>query len=969
MATTTTTAKMKPSTTTEFLSGDGADLGSQKKLSSVSDAREQDELDLFLSEITVQFDDEVQTLYVGPVEIVDDDDDDDNGYGKGSNDAEGEIPLKIEEAAEVDSVSESEQQQPMVAASSDLDQEGIQLDDVTEQDADVDLISTELAPITPASVDAAETTSAEENSVQQPRQLPLLIPTTTTTASLQPASDGAIAVAPAEGGEPPKKAVDSANDDRLHHLTAAAVVIDPKNGEDSQTVSNEDLNKLPDLCAPVSPLQSSQTTSSAIAASLPVEIVTSPVKTTAKPTAIISPTTKRKDSEDQQPEAQQQREQSPPTETTLETHSQLKSPSKQPKVSTEYPIKEEIKQFPPLVPAAATEENRLVKKLEVEQKASAEEQLLEEEEENPEGELIVPDVIVPGTYSKGSSPAGSDSGIENEGTDLSKITSHEEEESESILNETAKTIPGETNVERREEGQLELVANENTQVVVLEEIVIQGANDKLIKCAQCVMCFRNELWYKKHLMNYHGIDLSNIAHFLSNLQTLDEGIQDADVTAEPEFEGFQLEKDDAPGSNIDATDKTEDGKEEIKRQREEYATEAVKRVRREGASTTPSPATLQMYPEVKLSTSNGKPKAGRRRKEKLVLINSDADMKIKHEYGSAAVHLEESTSSSSQSSAPLMNNIFVVKYLEQAALMAGTSEILDIPVMNKENSKYSQMKDPLSIDELDHGMTPFERSKIVETNNEDKPSFTCSICETTFEDRQTIQDHVNIVHKDVKRRSCPHCGRTFTQTGDLTRHVRIHTGIRPFKCSFDGCEYAFISSGDLHKHVRRHNQMINPIPKPHVCNKCGKDFERGYDLKRHSSMHAKDDPNFRGFNCELCGKMFARKDQYRAHTYRHIGYKPHKCAQCDKTFADASNYAKHVKVHVTDGMELFCHHCEKGFKNKMAISKHVLRCKYKSSTRKTSARKKKQATVRKEEPDTQLGVKSQAEPSPTVSPI
>ncbi|XP_062561072.1 uncharacterized protein LOC134225213 isoform X2 [Armigeres subalbatus] len=1088
---TTVTGKMKPSSkpANEFLTGDGVDLANEQKQLTANGggaegATDQDDLDLFLSEITVQFDDEVQTLYVGPVEIVDDDDDDDGDDGEGDKTLADTIPAVEQTNIQI---ANAPMEQTTLASGHAMTQESVHSvkhdDDVT---VDIPPVESHTAAVSSSSssssiaADAASSNQPEEESNSQQEQLPLPMSPTIEmptpavpppTQSVEQCDDIKESAGGGDGEASPNEEEevgndDSANDGRLHHLTAAGVVIDPKNGEAEQPVSDGELitepepvaeesslssnlqtteltepkttqqtsieqesEKLiptelesavepdssvttlapespksdpnlqlpsqessktqtveftelqattnstaelliPDSGTPVSPQKPSETSVEDSPALVSTEItlteltvveiesahqtepLTPEVAATSQPAEVIPSTAECIEPEEPQPDTTREEQQSP----TIEPHltpprsSRRKSPRSK-------AIKEEINQLTPVLPAPIGEEDSCVKKLEIEQtqlqEEVPEEEEVDEQDCSAEGELIVPDVLVPQRYDKDSSPAGSDSGIENEGTDLSKATSFEEGEhlELTVTDKTLENIPGEIVVGETDEGQRgQLAENENTQIIVLEEIVIQRAQGKLIQCAQCAMCFKKELWYKKHLMNYHGIDLSNIAHFLSNLQTLDEGIQDGDDgTTEQEFEEFQLEDGSAndDGGNNDSSDKTEEQTTNGKRKSEEYTVKSVKRVRAKAAPSTPSPSTMQMYPEVKLSTSKGKPKAPRRRKEKLVLINSDADMRIKHEYAPVSTHSEESTSASSQSSQPLMNNMFVVRYLEQAALMVGSDETAETPSLNKSNNRLSNSNDPLSYEELDDSLTPFEKSKIVQITEEDKIIFTCSICESVFDDRRHVQEHVNKDHSDVKRRSCPHCGRTFNQTGDLTRHVRIHTGIRPFKCPFEDCEYAFISSGDLHKHVRRHNQQN--VPKPHVCTVCGKDFERGYDLKRHSSMHAKDDPNFQGFNCELCGKMFARKDQYRAHTYRHIGYKPHKCTQCDKTFSDASNYAKHIKVHAMDGVQLFCHHCEKGFKNKMAISKHVLRCKYKTTTRKKSApQKKKAANVKKE---------------------
>uniref|UniRef100_A0AAQ4QUG7 C2H2-type domain-containing protein n=1 Tax=Gasterosteus aculeatus aculeatus TaxID=481459 RepID=A0AAQ4QUG7_GASAC len=73
---------------------------------------------------------------------------------------------------------------------------------------------------------------------------------------------------------------------------------------------------------------------------------------------------------------------------------------------------------------------------------------------------------------------------------------------------------------------------------------------------------------------------------------------------------------------------------------------------------------------------------------------------------------------------------------------------------------------------------------------------------------------------------CTQCGASFTQKGNLLRHIKLHSGEKPFKCPM--CSYACRRRDALSGHLRTHS-----VEKPFKCNHCSRSYKQRSSLEEH----------------------------------------------------------------------------------------------------------------------------------------
>uniref|UniRef100_A0A8C1MW67 GLIS family zinc finger 3 n=1 Tax=Cyprinus carpio TaxID=7962 RepID=A0A8C1MW67_CYPCA len=145
-------------------------------------------------------------------------------------------------------------------------------------------------------------------------------------------------------------------------------------------------------------------------------------------------------------------------------------------------------------------------------------------------------------------------------------------------------------------------------------------------------------------------------------------------------------------------------------------------------------------------------------------------------------------------------------------------------------------------------------------------------CGAVYGQREELVKHIEKIHVDQRKgedftcfwAGCPRKHKPFNARYKLLIHMRVHSGEKPNKCSFEGCQKAFSRLENLKIHLRSHTGE-----KPYVCQHPG------------------------------CQKAFSNSSDRAKHQRTHVDTKPYACQiqGCTKRYTDPSSLRKHLKSH------------------------------------------------------------------------
>ncbi|KAJ3587478.1 hypothetical protein NHX12_011075 [Muraenolepis orangiensis] len=240
-----------------------------------------------------------------------------------------------------------------------------------------------------------------------------------------------------------------------------------------------------------------------------------------------------------------------------------------------------------------------------------------------------------------------------------------------------------------------------------------------------------------------------------------------------------------------------------------------------------------------------------------------------------------------------------------------------------------------------HESSPLGSDKLLVKDREPKLHH-CKYCVYETAEQGLLNRHMLAVHSKNFAHVCVECAKGFRHPSELKKHMRTHTGEKPYLCPH--CDFRCADQSNLKTHIKskhgadlpfkcshcpqayadarelqRHIEMVQGH-KTHQCPHCEHKSTNSSDLKRHIiSVHTKDFPH----QCDVCEKGFHRPSELKKHGETHKGNKVHQCRHCNFNAPDTFTLSRHILSLHTKDLPFKCKRCRRGFRQPAELKKHM----------------------------------------------
>ncbi|XP_050521171.1 zinc finger protein 154-like isoform X2 [Daktulosphaira vitifoliae] len=239
----------------------------------------------------------------------------------------------------------------------------------------------------------------------------------------------------------------------------------------------------------------------------------------------------------------------------------------------------------------------------------------------------------------------------------------------------------------------------------------------------------------------------------------------------------------------------------------------------------------------------------------------------------------------------------------------------------------------------------------------------CLDCGQIFSNKIKLTEHMSKI-KHGASLICHKCGESFSRNQQYKLHLKRHDTYKCFNCNV-----FFANSKKLDKHLQQCITLTSVRSKPmnHIKNKinnkviiyecivCKETFEKKKHYRRHmkTATHTSDNvetdtfycahcpkvfyykfklsnhlkqvhfKQYNNYTCNLCGKHFLYRNNYKRHKDSHLEIRNYVCEYCGACFYQKCALIDHQTAIHNEEKNFVCNECGKNFKLRSILTRHM----------------------------------------------